>query len=731
MSAAMSDNNMGGNAMSGGGGMSQAPAMSAAMSNGGAMSGGGGMSGDPLRTGMSVNPRQAPSTRDFRNELSAIRTASGQIAQDQANMVVDTAGRLSDQAIDSTGEIAKKLEDSTYTAAANQNVKDAGTSAAQLGQSYNQVGQTADRVAAYNDPAQTRLNEMALGQLYRPDQLSSQGVSADQAQGARVADVGRMQAAQAGGPSDVQGPAGYTADQVNAQSVSGAQTGPVGDMQAARVRRVQEIGTNDIRASAAERGLMREARGNGLLGQLEGQASNDLALGRSLSAEQQRDATQSARAGSTARGLGLGQSAMAAELLNRDRYATQREGERRGFASNVAQQGVGLRSAANQAYAQRQDANAGRTLQADSANQGMAQQRAMQNAQFSQQAGLANQSTALQLGQTNAQFEQQAALANQSAGLQAGQLNQSANARANEFQQQGGLQASLANQQTGLQLGLTNAQLQQQANATSYENSQQSAMANAGYAQQAGLANQQANLNAAQYNSSQNLAAQSANQSANYNANYANQNFLQGVSSQNFSQFQGQQGMLGSLYGQQAGIAQNQYANDLGLAQANVALDPFQRALGSNIPIASQGNAASMIGQSFGNSMTYGSDLFNTNTNMQASIYNSYNNNQSALKGAKLQAGASAAAGSDAMTGSIISGAGSAVAGAAAAVCWVARACMPDRWQAFRRSMLRHAPDGFIAAYCQHGPAIAARITTPLRRLLARVTLRSLERAWS
>ena len=138
-----------------------------------------------------------------------------------------------------------------------------------------------------------------------------------------------------------------------------------------------------------------------------------------------------------------------------------------------------------------------------------------------------------------------------------------------------------------------------------------------------------------------------------------------------------------------------------------------------------------MIGQSFGNTMTYGSDLYNTNTNMQASIYNSYNNNQSALQGAKLQSAASAAAGSDAMTGSVISGAGSAVAGAAAAVCWVARACMPDRWQTFRRSMLRHAPDGFIAAYCQHGPAIAARITTPLRRLLARVTLRSLERAWS
>jgi hypothetical protein len=254
-------------------------------------------------------------------------------------------------------------------------------------------------------------------------------------------------------------------------------------------------------------------------------------------------------------------------------------------------------------------------------------------------------------------------------------------------------------------------------------------MANAGYAQQAGLANQQANLNAAQYNSSQNLAAQSANQSANYNANYANQNFLQGVSSQNFSQFQGQQGMLSSLYGQQAGIAQNQYSNNLGLAQANVALDPYQRALGSNIPIASQGNAASMIGQSFGNTMTYGSDLYNTNTNMQASIYNSYGNNKTALKSAGMQADASRDAAGMGLQGAAMGA--SAVAGAAAAACWVARACMPDRWQTFRRSMLRHAPDCFIAAYCQHGPAIAARITTPLRRFLARVTLRSLERAWS
>jgi len=486
---------------------------------------------------MSVNPSMAPSTRDFRTELNAIRTASGQIAQDQANTIVDTAGRLSDQALESTGDIAQRLGDSTYTAAANQDIRDAETSAAQLGQSYNQVNQVAERTAAFNDPVKDRVNLMAMGQLYRPDQISSQNVAADQVTGSRVANVGNMQAAQAG---------------------------PV----------------QNIRASAAERGLMNEARGNGLLGRLEGQARNDLALGRSLSAEQSRDATQSARAGAAARGLGLGQSAMAAELLNRDRFATQRENERRAFASGVLGQGAGIRQAANQAYMGRMEGNVGRQQQA---------------------------------GQFNA--------------------------------------------------GLT-----QQANAASFDAAQQRAMADAGYAQQAALSNQDANLRAAQYNSSQNLAAQQANQSANYNANYANQNFLQSVASQNFNQFASQQGMLGDLYGQQAGIAQNQFSNNLGLAQANVALDPYQRALGSNIPIATQGNSANMIGQAYGQTMNYGSDLFNTNTNMQASIYNSFMNNQAAMRGANMQAGATAGASQNNMMGMGIAGGGMAVGMIGAAV---------------------------------------------------------------
>ena len=432
-----------------------------------------------------------PQQRNLADEMAQISAAAQANAQGQANLTVQTAGRLANQAIKSTDKIAKKL-DNKYTAAANQNLRDAGTSSAQLGQSSDQIGQVADRVATYNDPAQARLNQMALGQLYRPDQISSQAVAADQAQGARVDNVGRMQASQASPASMVQGPQGYSPAEIRAQQINASQAGPVanvqaasmgapeqvsgtrvsgvGPMQGARVGRVQDVRSQDIQASAAERALMREATGGGLIGQLQNQASTDLSLGRSLSAEQSRDAIQSARAGYAARGLGLGQSALAAEMLNRDRYATQRQNERRVFASNVAQQAAGIQQAANQAYTSRMDANRGRQLQSGLANQSVAQARAMQNAQFAQQAGitdnqnaqqrvlaeagyaqqaglsnqdfafrsasqnaqlaqqagLANQSAGLTLGQSNAQLLQQAALANQSAGLQAGQVNQNA-----------------------------------------------------------------------------------------------------------------------------------------------------------------------------------------------------------------------------------------------------------------------------------------------------------------
>ena len=631
-------------------------------------------------------------------------------------------------------------------------------------------------------------------------------------------------------------------------------------MQAARIARTQQISTQNIRASAAERALMDEARGNGLYGQLRDSASNDLALGRSLSAEQERDAIQSARAGAAARGLGVGNSALAAEMLNRDRFATQRENERRAFAGNVLNQGTGLQQAANQAYASRMEGNRARELQAGLANQsvdanraiqqaqlrqqanlttnqneqqrvladaGYAQQAglsnqdfgfraASQDAQLAQQAALANQSAGLQLGQTNAQLAQQAALANQqtqanrfqfnaanqqqmslanqdaalraslanqqagltlgqsnaqllqqarlanqSTGLQAQQLNQAANARAAEFQQQGGLQASLANQQTAFntgqfnaaneqqaslqnaqlrqqaalanqsafnQLSQYNAGLQQQANAASFESAQQRAMADAGYQQQAALSNQDANLRAAQYNVGQDMAAQQANQQANQTQEQYNRAFLGQVAGMNFDQNQARTSMLSGLYGQQAGLGQTTASLQQGMAQSQVALDPYQRALGSNMPIATIGPSAGMIGQAYGQTMGYGQDLFNTNLNAQASMYNSWGNNNAMVRAARYGGGNNTAA----IWGAVAQGVGSAIGQYAS--CWVARAAWGEnnpRWVEFRESMFAYAPEWFVRFYITHGPAIAQHINTPLRRAITRSILTTLQNLWT
>jgi len=74
---------------------------------------------------------------------------------------------------------------------------------------------------------------------------------------------------------------------------------------------------------------------------LRQQAEADLALGRSLSAEEQRDATQSARAAMAARGLGSSMAGTAAEILNRDQYAQARESARRNFAAATNQMVTG------------------------------------------------------------------------------------------------------------------------------------------------------------------------------------------------------------------------------------------------------------------------------------------------------------------------------------------------------------------------------------------------------
>jgi hypothetical protein len=90
--------------------------------------------------------------------------------------------------------------------------------------------------------------------------------------------------------------------------------------------------------SQIEAELMRQAQAGLTSGptniqqQLLSDAEAQLALGRSLSPEQERAAQQAARSAYSATGLGTSNAAAAAEILNRDAYATQRENERRAFA---------------------------------------------------------------------------------------------------------------------------------------------------------------------------------------------------------------------------------------------------------------------------------------------------------------------------------------------------------------------------------------------------------------
>jgi hypothetical protein len=74
---------------------------------------------------------------------------------------------------------------------------------------------------------------------------------------------------------------------------------------------------------------------------LREQAETELGLGRSLSAEETRDAQQSARAAFAARGLGTSMGSSAAEILNRDSAAQAREASRRNFASATNQMVTG------------------------------------------------------------------------------------------------------------------------------------------------------------------------------------------------------------------------------------------------------------------------------------------------------------------------------------------------------------------------------------------------------
>jgi len=89
-----------------------------------------------------------------------------------------------------------------------------------------------------------------------------------------------------------------------------------------------------------------------LSGALNDSALNQLNLGGSLSADDERAAQQSARAAYSARGLVSGRPAATAEVLQRDALSRQRQQERQNFAVGVEDQNIkdlGTRTASSTA----------------------------------------------------------------------------------------------------------------------------------------------------------------------------------------------------------------------------------------------------------------------------------------------------------------------------------------------------------------------------------------------
>jgi hypothetical protein len=83
---------------------------------------------------------------------------------------------------------------------------------------------------------------------------------------------------------------------------------------------------------------------NQIEAELQRQAQEELALGRSLTPEQERAAQQSARGAFAARGLGTSAGSAAAEILNRDAYGQQRLDQRREFAAGANQMDLARRA---------------------------------------------------------------------------------------------------------------------------------------------------------------------------------------------------------------------------------------------------------------------------------------------------------------------------------------------------------------------------------------------------
>lgn len=116
-----------------------------------------------------------------------------------------------------------------------------------------------------------------------------------------------------------------------------------------------QFGTADQLAGKLDNEYLQRVRGvvgeelaaagapNAIEARLQQDAESELALGRTLSPEEMRNAQQSARAAFAARGMATGNAAAGAEILNRDAYGQARLDQRRAFAAGVNQMDLARR----------------------------------------------------------------------------------------------------------------------------------------------------------------------------------------------------------------------------------------------------------------------------------------------------------------------------------------------------------------------------------------------------
>jgi hypothetical protein len=184
---------------------------------------------------------------------------------------------------------------------------------------------------------------------------------------------------------------------------------------------------------------------------LYNQGERELALGRSLSPEQERAAQQSARAAFGARGLGTSMGSAAAEVLNRDAMASARERERQGFASAANDQFVGNITNRRLNLANMYFSGAGNLIAADPYNRAVGPGLGLAaNTQGNQMQQIGNTfSSANQLGASVASFNanlldsQRNSFLNNQSALQAARMNAGAMSQQGMMGMAGGIGGGL------------------------------------------------------------------------------------------------------------------------------------------------------------------------------------------------------------------------------------------------------------------------------------------------